>query len=159
MSVRFWKEDNMSVVRLLRYRLASEPAAGMLSAVLFFLSSQPQIVSVFGCPSYLIPILEQSKLLTKGIQYPFRFNAFSSLTIMHQRWGSVFWGINFFSQLRFLVTFLDGCQDQVWATQSSELSKASIKLSLRGTWKELTLIWFSGIGDFIRLAGWLEVST
>ena len=99
-SIRFWKGDHLSTVRLLRYRLASEHAAGMFTAVariFSFLSVQPQIVSVSGCPSELIPVLEQSKLLTKGIQYPFRFDAFSLPKIMHQRWGSVFGGINFFS--------------------------------------------------------------
>ena len=130
-SIRFWKGDKLTTVRLMRYRLASEHAAGMLTAVariLSFLSVQPQLVSVSGCPSELILILEQSKLLTKGIQYLFRFDAFSLPKIMHQRWGSVFGAINFFSQLRFLVTFLDGCQDQVWATQSPELSKVKIRL-------------------------------
>ena len=64
-SIRFSKGDNMSVVRLLRHRLVSEPAAGILSAIariLSFLSTQPQIVSphsVSGCPSDLLPILEQ----------------------------------------------------------------------------------------------------
>ena len=63
-----------------------------------------------------------------GIQYPFWFDAFSLPKIVHQRWGSVFGGINFFSQLRFLVMFLDDCQDQIWATQSPELSKVNIDL-------------------------------
>ena len=130
-SIRFWKRDNLSTVRLMRYRLASEHAAGMLTAIariLSFLSVQPQMVSLSGCPSELIPILEQSKLLSKGIQYPFRFDAFSLPKVMHQRRGSIFGGINFFSQLRFLVTFLDGCQNQIWATQSPELSKVNIHL-------------------------------
>ena len=131
-SIRFWKGDNLSTVCLLRYRLASDPAAGMLTAIariFSFLSRQPKLVSVSGCPSELITILEQSKRLTKWIQCPFRFDAYSLPRIMHQRWGSVFRGINFFSLLRFLVTFLDGCQDQIWATESPELSKVNIDLS------------------------------
>ena len=144
-SIRFSKGDNLSTVRLLRYRLASEHAGEMLTAVariLTFLSVQPQIVSVSGCPSELIPVLEQSKPLTRGIEYPFRFDAFSLPKIMHQRWGSVFGGKNFFSQLRFLVTLLDGCQDQVWANQSLELSKVNIDLSSYGVMTEKAQICF-----------------
>ena len=132
-SIRFWKADTLCTVRLMQYRLASDHAAGLLTAIariFSFLSVQPQLVSVSRCPSELIPILEQSGLLTKGIQYPFRFDTFSLPKLMHQKWGSVFGGINFFSQLRFLVTFLDGCQDEIWATQSPELGKVNIIISV-----------------------------
>ena len=118
-SIRLWKADNLAVVRLLRYRLASGPAAGSLTAIsrlLPVLSTQPQLVSVSGCPSDVIPVLDESGYFSKGIQYPFRFDVLSLPTKNHQRWGSVFGGNISFSQLRLLITFLDSCQDQVWAT-------------------------------------------
>ena len=79
-SIRFWKGDSLCTVRVLQYRLASYHAAGLLAAIariFSFLSVQPQLVSVICCPSELLPILERSGQLMKGIQYPFRFDAFS----------------------------------------------------------------------------------
>ena len=122
-SIRFWKGESLNVVRLLRYRTASEPAAGFLlalSRLLSAISAQPQIVSVSGCPAELIPLLERSCFFQKGIEYPFRFDALSLLSMMHERWGSVFGSISFFSQLKFLITFLDGCGGQPWAALMPE---------------------------------------
>ena len=48
-SIRFWKGDYLSTARPMRYRLASDPAAGMLTEIAqisSFLSVQHQIVSV-----------------------------------------------------------------------------------------------------------------
>ena len=132
-SIRFWKVDSLSVVRLLRYRTASEPAAGLLlalSRLLSMLSTQPQIVSVSGCPAEIIPLLERSCLLQKGIEYPFRFDALSLPDMMHERWGSVFGTISFFSQLKFLVAFLDGCSGQPWAALMPEFVKSRFRLLL-----------------------------
>ena len=126
MSIRFWKGDSLNVVRLLRYRTASEPAAGFLlalSRLLSVLSAQPQIVNVSGCPAELIPLLERSCFFQKGIEYPFRFDALSLPSMMHERWGRVFAAISFFSQLKFLVTFLDGCSGQPWAALMPEFVK------------------------------------
>ena len=36
----------------------------------------------------------------------------------------------FLLAIKFLIIFLDGCQDQVWATQSPELSNVSLRFSL-----------------------------
>ena len=132
-SIRFWKGKSLNVVRLLRYRTASEPAAGfllVLSRLLSVLSTQPQIVSVSGCPAEVIPLLERSCLFQKGIEYPFRFDALCLPDLMHERWGSVFGTISFFSQLKFLVTFLDGCGGQPWAALMPEFVKVR-SLSVR----------------------------
>ena len=67
------------MVQPLRYRLASGQADGLLAAIprlLSVLSTQPHLVSVSGCPSDLIPVLEQSGYSSKGIIYPFRFDVF-----------------------------------------------------------------------------------
>ena len=87
------------------------------------LSAQTQTVSVSGCPAEVVPPLESSIYFDKGIQYAFRFDAFSLPSLMHQRWDSVFGGISFFSQLRFLITFMDGCQNQDWFSLTPELNK------------------------------------
>ena len=98
--------------------------------VLSVLSTQPQIVSVSGCPAEVIPLLERSCLFQKGIEYPFRFDALCLPDLMHERWGSVFGTISFFSQLKFLVTFLDGCGGQPWAALMPEFVKVR-SLSVR----------------------------
>ena len=100
-----------------------QPAAGFLlalSRLLSAISAQPQIVSVSGCPAELIPLLERSCFFQKGTEYPFRFDALSLPSMMHERWGSVFGSISFFSQLKFLITFLDGCGGQPWAALMPE---------------------------------------
>ena len=89
LSIRFWKKDTLCVVKLFRYRTASEPAAGVLMAIsrlLSVLSVQPQIVSVSGCPAELIPVLEHSSYFERGIECPFRFDALSLPAKMHEKW-------------------------------------------------------------------------
>ena len=90
-SFRFWKEYNLSVVKLLSYRMASEPIARLLIAIsrlLPVLSARPQIVSL--CPAEVVPLPERSPYFDEGIQYPFRFDSFSLPRLMHQRWDYVF---------------------------------------------------------------------
>ena len=94
------------------------------------IASQPQIVSVSGCPAELIPLLERSCFFQKGIEYPFRFDALSLPDMMHERWGNVFGTVSFFSQLKFLIAFLDGCSGQSWAALKPEFVKVS-SMSLR----------------------------
>ena len=125
-SIRFWKEDNICVVKLFRYRLACEPIAGLPNAIyrlLSVLSARQQIVSVSGCPPEVLPLLERSSYFDKGIQYPFKFDAFSLPRLMHQRWDCVFGGVSFFLRLPLLVTFLDGCQNHVLFTSTPELCR------------------------------------
>ena len=100
------------------------------SRLLSVLSTQPQIVSVSGCPAELIPLLERSCFFQKGIEYSFRFDALSLPDMMHERWGSVFGTFSFFSQLKFLVALLDGCSGQPWAALMPEFVKVRV-LSVR----------------------------
>ena len=129
LSVRFWKKDTLRVVKLFRYRTASEPAAGVLMAIsrlLSVLSAQRQFLSVSGCPAELIPVLEHSSYFEKRVEYPFRFDALFLPSKMHEKWGSVFGAISFFSQLKFLIAFLDGCAGQSWASLMPEFIKVLI---------------------------------
>ena len=129
LSIHFWKKDTLRVVKLFRYRTASEPAAGVLMAnsrLLSVLSTQPQIVSVSGCPAELIPVLEHSSYFEKGVEYPFRFDALSLPNKMHERWGSVFGAVSSFSQLKFLIALLVGSAEQSWASLMPEFIKVAI---------------------------------
>ena len=123
LSIRFWKKDTLCLVKLFWYRTASEPASGALMAIsrlLSVLSTRSQIVSVSGCPAELIPVLEHSSYFEKGVEYHFRFDALSLPNKMHEKWGIVFGAISFFSQLKFLIAFLDGCAGQPWASLMPE---------------------------------------
>ena len=71
---------------------------------------------MYGCTSELVPLLDKSSFFSKGFQSPFRFDSLSLPTLMHQR-------------LRFLASFMNGCQDQVWVTLMPELSKVRGLLS------------------------------
>ena len=116
----------------------ASPSMSSVCCAVGLLQSQPQasywhfsqIVSVSGCPAELIPLLERSCFFQKGIEYPFRFDALSMPSKMHERWGSVFGTISFFSQLKFLVTFLDGCSGQPSAALMPEFVKVK-SMSLR----------------------------
>ena len=79
-SIRFWKVVSLKIVRLFRYRTASEPAAGFLMAssrLLPELSAQPQVVSVSGFPAELISLIERSRFFERGL------NTSSALTPSH----------------------------------------------------------------------------
>ena len=127
--IRFWKGDDLSIEKFFRYRLLFELTAGLLIAISRLLSVLPtrsQTVGVSGCPAEVFPLLERFSHFDKEIQYPFRFDALSLSTLMRRRWDSVFGGISFFSQLLFLITFMDGCHNQVWFALIHELGKVGI---------------------------------
>ena len=60
--------------------------------------------------------------MKKGIEYPFRFDALSLPTLMHRQEESLFGRIEFYTQLKNLVAFLSGCQNQPWIICTPELS-------------------------------------
>ena len=157
LSIRFWKKDTLCVVKLFRYWTASEPAAGVLMAIsrlLSVLSAQPQIVSVSGCPAERIPVLEHSGYFERGIEYPFRFDALSLPDKMHEKWGSVFGAISFFSQLKFLITFLDGCAGQPWASLMPEFVKVVIcSFARRSNFHNLSSKLHFYVGNFLKQTG------
>ena len=68
--------------------------------LLYVISSIPNLMLVSGCSSTVLRTLNSS-LFDHGIQYPFCFDVFSLLQIKHQRNGSVFWRIHFFSVVNF----------------------------------------------------------
>ena len=106
-----------------------------------------------GCRVDFVPLLERSSYFSKGLQYPFRFDIFSLPNLMHQRWDSVFGGISFFSQLRFFITFMDGCQNQVWITLMPELTKVSTLWTVWLKSSRVVLLRFVSLGDIMLPIG------
>ena len=126
LSIRYWKASTLAKVQLCKYPLPSDPGPSqllMISRLLSFLSTLPQIACVSGCTSEVLRSVELSGLFKKGIEYPFRFNAFSLPKLMHQLEGSVFGRIDFFTQLKYLLAFLNNSLDEPWMSSCPELTK------------------------------------
>ena len=131
MSIRFWRDDSLVRVGLHRHLQTDDYPDCYLSAIsclLSCVSSKPNLVSISGCSSMVFQALESSSLYEHGIQYPFRFEAFSMPDFMHPnalQTSHVFGRIDMFSQLKYLVVFLRGSPSQPWALQCPELCKVS----------------------------------
>ena len=132
LSIRFWKNDLLARVELYRHHQGETYPDCYLSAishVMSSISSKPSLVSVSGCSSMVFRALETSGLFKNGIQYPFRFEVISLPELMHPnvlQTKHVFGRIDMFTQLKYLVVFLRGCQSQPWALQCPELCKVFI---------------------------------
>ena len=131
MSIRFWRGDSLVRVGLHKHLQTDECPDCYLSAIscmLSCVSSKPNLVSISGCSSMVLQALESSDLYDYGIQYPFRFEAFSLPDFMHPnplQTSHVFGRIDMCSQLKYLVVFLRGSPSQPWALQCPELCKVS----------------------------------
>ena len=133
LSIRFWKNDLLARVELYRHHQGETYPDCYLSAIsqmLSFISSKSSLVSVSGCSSMVFRALETSGLSKNGIQYPFRFEVISLPELMHPnvlQTKHVFGRIDMYSQLKYLVVFLRGCQNQPSVSlQCSELCKVFI---------------------------------
>ena len=94
-----------------------------MARLLPLLSTAPQIVCMSGCTASVLRAVEESSLLKKGIEYPFRYQVTSLHKLMHKREGSVFGRIDFFSQLKYLLAYLTHSLDELWMVKAPELSK------------------------------------
>ena len=142
--VRCWMSTSLVRVYLCRYRLTSEPTAGILnsiSGILSAFSSKPNMVSVSGCTVEVVHILDRRALFQQGIQYPFQFSMMSFPMLKHHARGSVFGKIDIFSQVKFLLGILDGCHVLPWIALIPTFVQVSILDSLYfvGMLTELTL--------------------
>ena len=115
MSIRYWKNSSLVKCQMCLYPSSTDLTTGQLQSiakVLSAFSAAPQFVCLSGCSLATSRTLETSKLLKKGIEYPFRFNALSLPTLIHSQEGSVFGRIDFYTQLKDFVVFVSGCQNQ-----------------------------------------------
>ena len=116
----YWQELNFIVTT----KTYPDCYLSAISHVLSSISSKPSLVSVSGCSSMVFRALETSGLFKNEIQYPFRFEVISLPELMHPnvlQTKHVFGRIDMFTQLKYLVVFLRGCQSQPWALQCPEL--------------------------------------
>ena len=129
MSVRFWKDDVL--VRFPMYHCSlTDGVPGSffagVSRLLSVISTTPKLVSVSGCSASVVQAFDDSEPFTHGVQYPFRFDAYSLPALLHQKEVNVFGAIDFISQLKFLILSLGGILIQTWTEQAPELTKVSI---------------------------------
>ena len=126
LSIRYWKLDKLVKVQLSRYSMTFDPGPSQLLLVaqfIPFLSVEPQIACLSGCTSEVLQTIEQAPISEKGVEYPFRFKALSLPEIMHQKEGCVFGRIDFYTQLKYLIAFLNNSLDEPWMATCPELSK------------------------------------
>ena len=134
-SLRYWKSGFLVKLQLMQYSLASDPDRNQLLVIarlLSLLSTAPQIVCMSGCTSDVLRTVEQSGLMKKSIEYPFRYQVTSIHRLMHKREGSVFGRINFHTQRKYLLAYLSQSLDEPWMTAAPELSKVSPSFPLPG---------------------------
>ena len=137
LSVRFWKGESLVRVQLYRCLISlGIPASYFAGAsrLLSVTSSTPKLVSVSGCPASVLQAFDDCELFVYGVQYPFRFDAFSLPTLMHQSDANVFGTIDFHSQLKYLIVSLSGVLVRPWISQAPELAKVSIFHSYHFYW-------------------------
>ena len=126
MSVRFWKDDSLVRVQIYRCPLAHGVPASYFSGIsrlLSITSTKPKLVSVSGCSVSVVQAIDDSEEFTYNVQYPFRFDAFSLSSIMHQSDTNVFGTVDIFSQLKFLIVTLSGILIQSWTVDAPELTR------------------------------------
>ena len=129
MSLLYWKADQLVKIQLCRYSPVSHPSRNQLLAVarmMSFLSTSPQIVCMSWCTSEAHQAVEQSTLLKKGIEYPFRYEVLTLQKLMHKRERSAFGRIDIYTQLRYLVAYLSGSLDEPGIVRTPELAKVSL---------------------------------
>ena len=149
--IRFWKDEKLVRVYLAQYKLTPDPVPGfinLMSRLLSALSSKPRLVSASGCRSDLFECLDRVKYFSQGVQCPLRINVRSFSVILRQADGTVFGAIDFLSQLKYLIVFLGGCQDQPWAIKSPEFSSVSPFHFERKNW-----VWALQVYILIILSG------
>ena len=126
LSIRYWKSDYLVKVQLNRYLSTSDPNPSQLqlvSQLISFLSTEPQMTCLSGCTSEVLQTIEQASIFKKGVEYPFRSKTLSLLQIMHQKEGCVFGRIDFYTQLKYLIAFLSNSLDEPWMVNCPELTK------------------------------------
>ena len=126
LSLKYWNADNLTEVQLCKYSLSSDPGPSqllMISRLVSFLSTSPQTACMSGCTSEVLQAVELSTLFKNGTEYPFRFDALSLTKLMHQLEGSVFDRIDFFTQLKYLLAFLNNSLGRPWMCHCPELTK------------------------------------
>ena len=125
-SVRFWKDDNL--VRFQMYRCpltGGVPGRNVAGASRLPSVISAKLVSVSGCSVSVIHAFDDSEQLIQGVQYSFRFDAYSLPTLLYQREANVFRTIDFTYQLKFLILALGGILTQPKTEQAPELTKVS----------------------------------
>ena len=124
--VRFWMGNEMCRVFLKRTGRAhgqTQAEISLISSVMGAISTRPEIISITGCTSNTVRLLDDSPYGEFSVQSPPRFEELQLRTLMHKKGSSVFGHIDMFGVLHHLVASLGLGIEQEWAMLSPELSK------------------------------------
>ena len=94
------------------------------------ISTSPQIISITGCTSNTVQLLDDSPYGQFSVQSPPRFEELQLMSLMHKKDSSVFGHIDMFGVLHHLIGSLGLGLEQEWVMLSPELSKV-IFVSIR----------------------------
>ena len=129
--VRFWMDDNLGRVFLKRTGRAhgrTQAEISFISNVMGAISTGPEIVSVTGCTSSTVQLLDDSPYGQYSVQSPPRFEELQLRSLLHKMNSSVFGHIDFFGVLQHLIVSLGLSLELEWVMLSPELSKVIIIL-------------------------------
>ena len=124
--VRFWIWNQMCRVFLKRTGRThgqTQAEIALISCVMGAVSTGPEIISVTGCTSKTVQLLDDSPYGQYAVQSPPRFEELQLRTLMHKKNCSIFGHIDFFGVLHHLVVSLGLGLELEWVMLSPELSK------------------------------------
>ena len=140
--IRFWQGDQLCRVFLKRSGRAqgqSQAEVALISYVMGAISTGPEIVSVTGCTSQTVELLDLSPFGQYAVQSPPRFEELQLRTLMHKKASSVFGRIDFFPVLHYLFVSLGSSLEIEWMMLSPELSKVTSVLLGCGWFQRVSL--------------------
>ena len=131
--VRFWMGNEMCRVSLKRTERAhgqTQAESSLISRVMGAISTSPEIISITGCTSNTVQLLDDSTYGHFSVQSPPRFEELQLRSLTHKKDSSVFGHIDMFGVLHHLIASLGLGLEQEWVMLSPELSKV-IFVSIR----------------------------
>ena len=126
--LRYWQGDKLYRVflkRTGRTQGQSQAEITLISHVIGAISTGPEVISVTGCTSGTVELLDLSPYGNYAVQSPPRFEELSLRSLMHKKAAIVFGRIDFFAVLHHLIASFGSSLELEWVMFSPELSKVT----------------------------------
>ena len=106
-----------------RAHAQTQAQIALISCVMGAVSKDPEIISVTGCTSKTVQLLDDSPYGQYSVQSPPRLEELQLRTLMHKKNSSAFGHIDFFGVLHHLIVSLGLGLELEWVMLSPELAK------------------------------------
>ena len=126
--LRYWQRDKLYRVflkRTGRTQGQSQAEITLISHVMGATSTGPEVISVTGCTSGTVELLDLSPFGNYAVQSPPRFEELSLRSLMHKKAAIVFGRIDFFAVLHHMIASFGSSLELEWVMLSPELSEVT----------------------------------